>query len=111
MLQLIINENMKIYRRVRTWVLIAVVFLATVGVAAALKFGMTLQGDDWKSAVRQEIRSLEEQLHSPGVPSMAKVEQEHALAVKRYSLEHDITPYWEPVINSSVCCKSSPFLW
>lgn len=102
MLNLIANENMKIYLRLRTWVIVAILIAATVGVTAVMKMEMPLQGD-WKESLKQEIGSLKEQLESPDVPQIQKEESERSIALKQYALDHDINPnsMWQSVINLS----------
>ncbi|WP_274364733.1 ABC transporter permease [Paenibacillus thermotolerans] len=102
MLNLIANENMKIFFRLRTWVIVAILIAATVGITAVLKMETSLRGD-WKESLRQEIGSLEKQLASPDVPQLQKEESERSIALKTYALEHDINPnsMWQSVMNIS----------
>ncbi|MCA0987237.1 ABC transporter permease [Guptibacillus algicola] len=93
MIRLIQNENMKIYRRVGTWVMLG---LIVIGLLLATIF-TNLAGDegttDWRSNTETAIQQSEESLqNSEGMPTAFKSELERSIAINEYRLANDIPP-------------------
>ncbi|MRG86814.1 ABC transporter permease [Salinibacillus xinjiangensis] len=59
MLSLIKNENMKIFRRIRTWIMMAIM-LGAVILVAAITNGVANHEEDWETKVENEIRNYED---------------------------------------------------
>jgi ABC-2 type transport system permease protein len=92
---LILNENMKIYRRVRTWILvgilIAMVFLVTIIIKKTMP---DLESTSWQEMYKNEIASAQQELSARG-DSMMDIEKsmlEKKLKINQYALEHEIPP-------------------
>ncbi|PYI52901.1 ABC transporter permease [Paenibacillus flagellatus] len=106
MLNLITNENMKIYRRLRTWILVAL--LVGISVTAAIlvyKLGAKPQpGADWRAEVAQSIEQDKQSMADVGMDSV-KREMEKRIQLQEYRLAHDIPPgdrtLWSGVLNAS----------
>lgn len=102
MLNLVQNENMKIYRRIRTWILVGILIglTATVSIIAH-SFGNS--DKDWRTHTQQNIEANKHALSQNGVPGMAKEEMERRIQVDQYRLDHDIAPadntLWGNVVN------------
>lgn len=108
LLNLILNENMKIFRRLRTWLTIAILIVIT---AAVLFFSEQLAasqpngGGDWRTGVQQEIVHDRSMLAKNGLPDQEKAELERKLLVNQYRLAHDLPPaghtLWGSVLTAS----------
>jgi ABC-2 type transport system permease protein len=106
LLNLIQNENMKIYRRIRTWILIGLLVLLTVSVALIMKKSASSISEDWRVQVNQQIANDKMQLqNSPGLPDKAKKQIESDIKVNEYRLAHNVQPagntLWGGVQNLS----------
>jgi ABC-2 type transport system permease protein len=95
LLNLIMNENMKIYRRIRTWILILVLVAITsiVLIIAHSLIGPAKANEDWKTEVSKEIESNKSALaDSKGMPDIAKQEIEAQINVGEYRLANNKAP-------------------
>jgi len=109
MIRLVANENMKIYRRARTWVLFALQLIAILLPLAFVQFGGGDSGD-WRSAVIKETQEHNKGLKEADgmLTDKAKQQITDAIKINDYRLEHDIPPMksmwsvvseWLPVIQ------------
>lgn len=93
MLSLLQNENMKIYRRLRTWVLIGILMALMVTVSIIFKATDSGSNEGWENRTRQNIASNQRYLEeNNGLPSLAKEEMERTVKLDQYRLDHDIPP-------------------
>ncbi len=93
MLHLIQNENMKIYRRVGTWVMIALVVAAVLVAAIFTNMNASDETANWRANSENAIQQAEETLNnSEGMPKTFKDSQERLIAINEYRLENDIPP-------------------
>jgi len=104
-LPLIQNENMKIYRRIGTWFMIALLALSTLAGALITK-ATHKEPKNWKAEVASEIKEMEAQLSEEKVPKMYKNHLEQQLKINEYRLEHNIKPvasntFWGYLVNSA----------
>lgn len=91
MLKLIRNENMKIYRRTRTWVL----FLLLIGIVAFGSYQIhRFQPADpnWKQTMTVQNVEYEKNLKDSNLSKQAKEYYGEQLKINQYRLEHDIAP-------------------
>ena len=89
MLNLIRNENMKIYSRIRTWVLLGIL----VFLAAGLPFLVSTinsGSDDWRKQVSADVEMMRPELNSS--MEMVRKSAEQIVKIGEYRLEHDIPP-------------------
>ncbi len=106
---LVMNENMKIYRRPRTWVMLGIVLailLASVVINKIYERPSPDEGD-YRQRLEQRITSMESQLNDPNMGA----DQEYAkylketVMVSRYALEHNYDTekqtLWSTVMFSS----------
>jgi ABC-2 type transport system permease protein len=90
---LIQNENMKIYRRVGTWVMIGLLVITVVaGCILSSKFGGTPSTTDWKAELVANNKQFEMDLANPDIPDTFKDMQRKQLEINEYRLEHNIEP-------------------
>ncbi len=93
---------MKVYLRLRTWILVAILILGTFGVSLILK-SMMPDNTEWKTSLEQRIKSNQDALSAPGVPEFAKKEIERTIAIDQYALDHNINQgsMWKTVKDLS----------
>ncbi|HEU4962753.1 MAG TPA: ABC transporter permease [Bacilli bacterium] len=91
---LIANENMKIYRRPRTWIMVGVLLVILAVVAALTNHFQVPPQADWHSSVQQDIKESEKTLADAENPLPERVRHqiEANIKVDQYYLEHDINP-------------------
>ncbi|HEX7064390.1 MAG TPA: ABC transporter permease [Bacillales bacterium] len=108
---LVKNENMKIYRRPRTWIMAAFMIVLVIVVAVIMKQFAPDVGDQWRGKVQEEIQQDHQQLkdmaNAPeAFTAQAKVRIQEDIVRLQYALEHDISPYdtknWDFVNGASV---------
>lgn len=102
MLNLIRNENMKIYNRIRTWVLVGLLAAAAV-LMAFLSHSLADFSQNWRSQLQQQV-----ELARPGLTSTNELERktsERLVKIGEYRLEHNLPPQerelWGAVEDSS----------
>lgn len=87
MIKLVMNENMKIYRRIRTWVLI----LIYVAICITPTFFMNISDNsNWQEELKQQNASYEQ-----SVTEMNEGASSHLsdlILINNYRLEHNIPP-------------------
>lgn len=100
-INLIQNENMKIYRKISTWIMIFFLILP-IGFMVYDYFKQMEYADNWKEVLRQENSKLQNQLSklSPNAPVVARYQE--IIAKNQYRIDHDLKPSRsnEFVINS-----------
>ncbi|RED55764.1 ABC transporter permease [Cohnella lupini] len=92
MFNLVRNENMKIYRRVRTWILVGllVAFVLFINIMSWQFDGKESQGDGWRTVLQQEKEHRNEVLKKPGLEAEDRTFNLQRIAVIDYHLERDI---------------------
>ena len=105
MVNLIKNENMKIYRRVRTWVMIGLLVLLVGAASFIIWFedGRHIASGDWRAQLEQQIENDNQFLKESGLADQTKQQVQHQITKAVYQLEHDIKPLegtmWGAVSN------------
>jgi ABC-2 type transport system permease protein len=105
LLNLLLNENMKIYRRLRTWLLVAVVIIITAAMLIIIHQTQKAPQDDgnWKTAVEQRIED-NQRLSEQAILQSDRAAIEAELHVDQYRLEHNEPPsdrsLWGGVLNA-----------
>jgi ABC-2 type transport system permease protein len=99
MFNLIRNENMKLSRRISTWIMVGILILIILVAGLILRFGIN-QGTNtqWKADLTQQSENLQNTANTPGVPQNTKDYYERQIKVNEYSVQHDI----QPVQNNSL---------
>ncbi len=94
MLNLIRNENMKIFMRISAWVMLGLLLLFVVAYSLILKFVEPDIGSksDWRAELTQQNEMFRKNLQQPGMPKAAKDEFMKQLKLNEYSLQHDVPP-------------------
>ncbi|MCL6627817.1 ABC transporter permease [Alicyclobacillus shizuokensis] len=96
MLQLIHNENVKIYRRLRTWIFGALLLLAVIAMAALTDKASHSQAThtSWRQELKQENQQLQQTLDRSGdkLPASTRTQLQTQINENQYRLDHDIPP-------------------
>jgi ABC-2 type transport system permease protein len=105
---LFLNENMKIYRRGRTWMLILLLVLTTIGFLVAEQYSVKpaqMAGADWQTNVQQQVTNDKKQLENPGISGDHKAHMTSRINVNQYHLDHNIPPtdqtLWGNMLNAA----------
>ncbi|MCD9022505.1 ABC transporter permease [Cohnella silvisoli] len=102
------NENMKIYRRPRTWLMIGFLVLSLLLMSGLMKWDeVRNESPDWKQQVTQQNLVLQKEIQENN-----KIGPDHIESMKKeiklneYYLEHNINPneqsMWDYVNNSAM---------
>lgn len=93
LIQLIRNENMKLYKRTGTWVMIGLIILAIIGVGLFTKFVLDSNAQtDWKEQLKVENMQLEKTLKDTEQLGIGSNYVKQQLAINNYRLENDYPP-------------------
>lgn len=93
MYNLIRVENMKIYRRSRTWILMAILVLAIVLVAIVINSQHASVPTNWKSSLIAQTTQIHEQLqHASKMPAIEISRLKMQLQINQYDIAHNIRP-------------------
>ncbi|MDU0203643.1 ABC transporter permease [Paenibacillus sp. MAH-36] len=106
MLNLIQNEQMKIYRRLRTWIL-ALLLIAIVVLAGLVSHPGTDEdaSDKWKVSAAETIEHNKKELENNDLPDKFKQQMKEEIALQQYMLDHNYPPtdntLWGGAIRAS----------
>ncbi|MFB9760890.1 ABC transporter permease [Ectobacillus funiculus] len=92
MVNLVLNENMKIYRRVRTWILVGLMaaIVLYINIIEWHSDGKKAQGEGWRAELLQENQQWSEILKQPNLDEEARTFYQQQIAVNDYHLEQNI---------------------
>ncbi|BFH14434.1 ABC transporter permease [Paenibacillus melissococcoides] len=92
---LIRNENMKIYRRPRTWAMIGVFLVALLMLTGILELDQNpnIRPDNWQQHLMESNQRLQQQISQPDTDPEMKLRLEKVLILNQYYLEHHMNPY------------------
>ena len=92
MLNLIKNENMKNFKRKRTWIMIGVMVLFILVQFLNVKFSHQVNyGDDWKTSLIEENALLKVEKESKTLP-LEILENEKKFLLNKYYIDNNIKP-------------------
>lgn len=107
MVSLILNENMKLYRRIRTWVMV-VLMIGAVLLGSFMEWhydDKSMQGDGWRTEIADEQRQMQQGLSSTDMGDDTKRYYQDQIMINDYRLEHDIRPtsgtMWDGINGSA----------
>lgn len=93
MINLIQNENMKLYRRVGTWVMMALVVVAVLTAGIFTSLNDNDESADWRTNAQTAVQESEQTLKdSEGMPKAYKDSLERTIALNEYRLKENIPP-------------------
>ncbi|MEW9702117.1 ABC transporter permease [Paenibacillus sp. SI8] len=91
MLRLIQNENMKIYRRLRTWIL-GILLIVIVVFVSLLGHSDSSKTDEWKAGAKDAIEHNQKELENPELPAKFKQGLKDQITLQQYALDHNMPP-------------------
>lgn len=94
MFRLIRNENMKIYRRPRTWIMMGLLVLAIVLVAVVIATHQHAAPANWKQVLVTQTAQAQQQIQHPPshMPAREIAALKAQVAVNQYDIAHNINP-------------------
>ncbi|MCR8642598.1 ABC transporter permease [Paenibacillus sp. N1-5-1-14] len=93
---LVQNENMKIYRRPRNWIMAGFIVLALILFTVLMHISSPVESGstaDWKPQLTHQMEENKKLLADPEVAEFVKKRFEDEIKVGQYQLEHNINPY------------------
>ena len=93
MINLIRNENMKISRRISTWIMVGALILIIIVAGLLYRFAMP-QGDStgWKEDLTKQNQSSQTMINTAGIPQNTKEIYVKQIKINEYSIKNDIQP-------------------
>ncbi|MGO4272366.1 ABC transporter permease [Paenibacillus sp. TAF58] len=108
MVNLLLNENMKIYQRLRTWLLIIGLVLTTVAFLIAQQYSVKptqIANADWKTNMQQQIQNDTTQLNNMNRGADWKAHVTSRINTNQYHIDHNIPPteetLWGNMLNAA----------
>lgn len=95
MFNLLLNENMKIYRRPRTWLLVLTLVLTIIGFLVAQQYSVKpsqVSTGDWRTSIQQQIKDDQNMLANMKRGSDWKARVTSRINVNQYHLTHNLPP-------------------
>lgn len=107
LLSLLQNENMKIYRRLRTWILIGILVAISCSFSIISRMTDTGTNEGWEVRAQARLESNQAYLEeSNRLPVLAQEEIRRSIVLDQYRIEHDIPPsentLWGMVLSMSI---------
>ncbi|WP_220094456.1 ABC transporter permease [Paenibacillus sp. YN15] len=107
LLSLLQNENMKIYRRLRTWILIGILIAISCSFSIISKWTDSGSNEGWEIRAQARLSANQAYLaENTRLPVLAQEEIRRSILLDQYRLEHDIPPsentLWGMVMSMSV---------
>ncbi|WDL98253.1 ABC transporter permease [Alicyclobacillus sp. ALC3] len=96
MFNLVMNENMKIYRRLRTWIMLALLVVGIILIAVVLVTHQHASAGGWQHGLRAQIAQYQQVLKHPNPKfpltkaGIANIKSH--IAIDQYHLAHNIDP-------------------
>ncbi len=106
MFNLLRNENMKIYRRLRTWMLIGILIALTSTVLILIHYNTpSLQDGNWQAETQQEIINLKDTMKDNKLPDEMKSDFSDRQLLAEYRITNNIPPtehsIWGGALNAA----------
>lgn len=93
LLNLIRNENMKLYKRTGTWVMIGIIVLVVLGLGLFSKFVLdSTQNTNWKEQLAGENEQLQQTLDASPLMGVGENYVKQQIEINNYRIENDIPP-------------------
>lgn len=92
MYNLLINESIKISKRVRTWVMVGLLLLAVLLQGLIINHFAPAADPDWKAKLTTQTQELEKSIDDPKTPDFLKESLKTNIQQNHYYLDHDINP-------------------
>jgi ABC-2 type transport system permease protein len=93
MLNLLRNENMKIYRRARTWIMLAILIAITILSSGLMAhYSPDLSNSNWRADEQQSLQMNQQTVNAKGIPDSVRESLMHAIQISEYRLENNVAP-------------------
>jgi ABC-2 type transport system permease protein len=93
MINLVRNENMKLYHSISTWIMMGILVLIIVAVGLISRFTGTQEPTtNWKAEVTTQNESLKKSLNQPGSITIVEDSTKKLIKTNEYRLENNIEP-------------------
>lgn len=93
MFNLVRNENMKLYTRISTWIMVGILVVAIALTGIVIKaYSKDSSNSDWKTQLTQENDMYQKALEQPGLAKSSQDTFNRTIKINEYRLEHDIAP-------------------
>lgn len=93
MLNLLRNENMKIYRRVRTWIMLAILIIITIFSSGVMAhYSPDLTNNNWRAEEQQSLQMNQQTVNAKGLPDTVRENVQRAIEISKYRLANNIPP-------------------
>jgi ABC-2 type transport system permease protein len=114
MLKLIQNENMKIYSRIGTWIMIFLLIAGISAMVVMVKYQPGFQDPNeenykanWKQTLQEQNQQNKMMLQDPQVPEEQKKWIEQDIKMNEYRIQHNLSPYTEQGIDTVLLTSDS----
>jgi ABC-2 type transport system permease protein len=101
---LIRNENVKIYRRMRSYIFMAIILAATIIVGVVVHNTQAQPSADWKQQLMASNQQVKQQSQDSHIPKVALDKMNDQVKVNQYEIDHNINPYQETSWDFSSTC-------
>jgi ABC-2 type transport system permease protein len=93
MINLVRNENMKLYSRISTWIMAVLLIVMVIGMGALTRFMIKdPAGGNWKESLKKQNESLRSTISKMADIKSTKDQYMKMIAINEYSIEHNIPP-------------------
>jgi ABC-2 type transport system permease protein len=90
--KLLHNENMKLYSKFGTWIMMAILLLVVAFIGVMSRYDSPPpELSQWRTHVEQNIQEIQENIQNEQNPQVVQ-QLENSLAIYEYALFHDIVP-------------------
>lgn len=102
MLNLIHNEWLKIFKRIGTYVMIALIIVGVIGMGAIQKIYLDngKQNPNWKTELSAQVQNQEKSLKS--MPKLARSEIQKQIDINKYRIDHNMPPQTKKTMYSFI---------
>lgn len=90
-LSLIRNENMKLYRRFRTWAFLAFIVVLTL-VPIFMQNSQSKNGD-WKAELEKDTAAMRQAMEMPELSDAARASIQNKMLINEYRITNDLKPF------------------
>jgi ABC-2 type transport system permease protein len=93
MFNLLRNENMKIYRRARTWIMLAILIGITILSSGLMAhYSPNLSNNDWRVEEQQSLQMNQQMMNDKDLPAQVRENLQRAVQTSEYRLANNIPP-------------------
>lgn len=104
MYNLIRNENVKIYRRLRTWIFAAIIIAAAVITGVVVKHSEATAPANWREQTIAQNQQLAQAMADPNVPQHDRATISAQMQVNQYRVDHNISPTQDTAWSFAASC-------